>query len=164
MKRALLEHLKGEKINLERTTLNPLYFIYLSCFSQAKEKLLEHCTRKLIEIEASNEDNEILITNYTSMNLHEYAFTLLEEKNNIAKSGMEYLTCNDIQKEMKNCKNFVKNNPEKVLEAGITKVQNSHGKNFSMIAYKKEEEEKYKAVIHKYINTSYSKEEINRKI
>ena len=98
------------------------------------------------------------------MNLHEYAFTLLEEKNNIAKSGMEYLTCNDLQKEMKNCKNFVKNNPEKVLETGITKVQNNHGKNFSMIAYKKEEEEKYKAVIHKYINTSYSKEEINRKI
>lgn len=162
VKRALLEHLLGKPITLSHEIIEPLDFIYLCAYSPLKEKLQEAYTRKFIEIEI--EESKIVTTNYTSLNLLDYTHTLLDQKKNISKSGMEYLTCKDLKQELKNVREFCRENPTELLESALKKAQEKYGENFIMVAYRAEEQERYNLAINKYVNTAYSKEEIRRRV
>ena len=84
-------------------------------------------------------------------------YTIVEGNKNTNKWGLQYITAKQLRQEFKNAKFYCRENPANLLEKTHEELVDQYKQNYSLIPYRRKEEEKYKSIINKFSNMGLSK-------
>lgn len=155
-----------------------LYFLLLFFNSSIKDELRDNYEKTYLEIymdyskiyeqsEPKEKEVQIKVVNYSNLKLNELDYQVISYNKHLTRLGLEFIPAKEIEAQIKKAKTLlpstVTNLKKETVSSSLPFEQmhqdliKRYGQDYCVIPFKKNESEKYHAVINKFLNASSAK-------